>query len=160
MGPIKPISYPAQKRFIITFIDDYSRLAKIYTLKTKDEAGNTLEKYLVSARNLLSKTEKVCYIKSDQGTEYSGGKFAEIMQRENIESEFSPPYTPEHNGVAEGFNRTLQRKIGAYMFDSGLPKTMWEFAVDVAVHAYNRTPHKTIGYETPLSKFAPNANCH
>ncbi|XP_039314613.1 uncharacterized protein LOC120359758 [Solenopsis invicta] len=67
MGPNKPTSYPGQKRFIITFIDDYSRLAKAYSLKTKDESGEALEKYLISARNLLGKEEKLCYVKSDQG---------------------------------------------------------------------------------------------
>ncbi|XP_071581408.1 LOW QUALITY PROTEIN: uncharacterized protein [Temnothorax nylanderi] len=66
MGPIKPTSYPGQKRFIITFIDDYSRLAKAYSLKTKDESGEALKKYLISARNLLGKEEKLCYVKSDR----------------------------------------------------------------------------------------------
>lgn len=64
MGPIKPKSYPGQKRFIIIFVDDYSRLARAYSLKTKDESGDALEKYLISVKNLLGKDEKVCYIKS------------------------------------------------------------------------------------------------
>ena len=115
MGPIKPISYPGQRRFIIIFVDDFSRLAIAYAIKAKDEASEALEKYLISARNLLGKDEKVCYIKSDQGREFIGGKFLEIMKRENIESELSPPYTPEYNGVAERFNKTLQRKIRAYI---------------------------------------------
>lgn len=46
------------------------------------------------------------------------------------------------------------------MLDSGLPPSMWELAVDAAVHAYNRTPDKTINYETPLNKFAPKTNNH
>lgn len=32
--------------------------------------------------------------------------------------------------------------------------------MDAVVHAYNRTPHKSIKYETPLTKFASNASCH
>lgn len=53
MGPIKPKSYPGQKRFIIIFVDDYSRLTRAYSLKTKDESGDALEKYLISIKNLL-----------------------------------------------------------------------------------------------------------
>ena len=144
MGPIKPTPYPGLKRFIVVFVDDYSRFAIAYSVKSKDEAGEALKKYLVSARNLLGKNEKICYIKFDQGTEFTGGKFLEILRKEKIETELSPPYTPEHNGVAERFIKTIQEKVRAYMFHSGLPKSMWVLAVDAAVHAYNRTPHKTI----------------
>lgn len=160
MGPIKPTSFPGQKRYIVVFVDDYSRLARAYSTKSKDESGISLERFLISGRNLLGKDEKVCYIRSDQGTEFMGGKFTEILEREKIESDPSPPYTPEHNGVAERFNQTIQGKVRSYMFDSGLPKTMWEFAVEAAVHAYNRTPHKSIDYEVPLKRFAPNENVH
>lgn len=160
MGPISPTSYPGFKRYIVVFIDDYSRFARAYAVKTKDEAGDVFKSYLVSARNLLGKNEKVCYIKSDQGTEFTGGKFLEILKEEKIEIEVSPPYTPEHNGVAERFNKTIQEKVRAYMFDSGLPKSMWEFAVDAAVYAYNRTPHKSIEFLVPLMKFSLSASCH
>ena len=65
MGPIKPTSYPGLKRFIVVFVDDYSRFAIVYSVKSKDEAGEALKKYLVSARNLLGKDKKICYIRSD-----------------------------------------------------------------------------------------------
>ena len=160
MGPIKPDSYPGFKRFIVVFVDDYSRFAKAYSVRSNNETGDVFKKYVVSARNLLSKDEKICYIRSDEGIAFTGGKFLEILRREKIETELSPPYTPEHNGVAERFNKTIQVKVRAYMFDSGLPKSMWELAVDAAVHAFNRTPHKTIEFKIPLEKVAPNARCH
>ena len=149
MGPIKPISYPRLKRFIVVFLHDYSRF--VYSVKSncKDEAGEALKKYLVSARNLLGKNHKICYIRSDQSTKFTGGTFLEILREETIESELSRPYTPEHNGVAERFNKTIQEKVRAYMFDSGLPKSMWVLAVDADIHAYNRMPHKSIEIEFP-----------
>ena len=160
MGPIKHTSYPGLKRFIVVFVDDFSRFAIAYSAKSKDEAGEALKQYLVSVRNLLGKDGNICYIRSDQGTEFIGGKFLEILREEKIKTELSPPYTPEHNRVAERFNKTIQEKIRAYIFDSGLPKSMWVLAVDTAVHAYNRTPHKTIEFRVPLEKFAPSASCH
>ena len=160
MGPIRPTSWPGQKKYIMTFVDDYSRYAKIYCLKSKDEAGQAFESYLVSARNLLGTDAKVCYVRSDRGTKYTGGKFAEIMRKEKIEPGRGPPYTPELNGVAERFNKTIQRTIRANMCDSGLPESMWKLAAETAVHTYNITPHKSINYEVPLLKFSPKAKCH
>ena len=122
IGPIKPDSYPGFKTFIVVFVDDYSRFAKAYSVRSKNETGDVFGKYVVT--------------------------------------ELSPPYTPEHNGVAERFDKTIQVTVRTYMFDSGLPKSMWELAVDAAVHAYNRMPHKTIDFKIPLEKFAPNARCH
>ena len=37
MGPIKPFSIPGENEYIITFIDNYSRYAKIYSLKKKSQ---------------------------------------------------------------------------------------------------------------------------
>lgn len=65
-GSIKPISWPGQKRQIVTFIDDYSRLAKAYCLKTKDESGDALEKYLITTKNMLQENTKVWCRRSDK----------------------------------------------------------------------------------------------
>lgn len=63
------------------FVDDYSRLARVYTMKTKDEAGTYQKKIFRSARNLLIKDEKVCYIRSDQGKEFMWGKALEVIEK-------------------------------------------------------------------------------
>ena len=55
MGPIEPTPYPGLKRLIVVFVDDYSRFAILYSVKSKNEAGEALKKYLVSARKLLGK---------------------------------------------------------------------------------------------------------
>ena len=83
MGPIKYTSYPGLKRFIVFSVDSYSRFAIAYSVKSEDEAGEALKKYLVSARNLLGKDGKICYIRSDQGTEFIGGVSRNFKRRKN-----------------------------------------------------------------------------
>lgn len=157
---IKPESYPGKKSNIVVFIDDYSRYAKAYCVRSKDQTYLCFRSYIKSARNLLGYDAKVCYVRSDQGTEYTGQLFVKELEKDQIESKMGPPKTPQHNGVAERFNGTLQNKVRALMFDSKLPASMWEFAVDFSVHLYNRTPHRSNDFKSPLSLFAPNEKAH
>ena len=82
------------------------------------------------------------------------------MREERVEPDLGPPNTSLHNGVSERFNKSLQMKIRSVMIDSGIPKTMWIFAVEATVHIYNRSPHKSIDFETPLKKFCGKENLH
>ena len=119
-----------------------------------------LGKFLEHMRNLLGENKKICYIRADNGTEFAGGKFAEIIAKEGISIDFAPPYTPKLNGTAERFNKTIQNKIRALMIDSGIPGTMWGLATEAAIHIYNRTPHKSIECKTPLSLVNPEKKSH
>ena len=82
------------------------------------------------------------------------------MKKEGISKDFAPPYTPELNGTAERFNKTIQKKIRVLMLDSGIPSTMWITATEAAIHVYNRTPHKSNEFKTPLSKICPEKKSH
>ncbi|KAL7288547.1 hypothetical protein TKK_0017289 [Trichogramma kaykai] len=124
MGPISPVSFPDSNKFIIVFIDDFSRYAKFYCVKSKNDSGECLENYIEHVRNLTDSTERVSSIRADNGTEFTGGKFAEVMKKEGISRDFAPPYTPELNGTAERFNKTIQYKVRALMIDSGTPASM------------------------------------
>ena len=55
IGPIELTSYPGLKRLFVVSVDDYSRFAIAYSVKSKDKASEALKKYLVSARNFLGK---------------------------------------------------------------------------------------------------------
>ena len=156
MGPIKPASFLGGNRFL----DDKTRFTKAYSVKHKNEAGECLERFLITTRNLLGNNEKVCYIRADNGTEFTKGKFLEVVKRENIEYNAASPHTPELNGTAERFKKTILNKIRSLMFDSGLPKSMWILALEVAVRIYNRTPHKSLDYGTPIQMLTPKSKCH
>lgn len=53
-----------------------------------------LERFIISARNMIGSNEKVCYLQSDQGTEFTGGYTQQYLKQENIECQFasSPQY--------------------------------------------------------------------
>ena len=95
MGPIKPASFPGSNGFKIVFVNDYTRFAKAYSEKNKNTAGDCLEKFLITTRNSLGNDEKVCYIRVDHGTEFTGGKFSEVMKQEKIEYNVAPRHLPE-----------------------------------------------------------------
>ena len=96
MGPIKPLSYPGDNRYLIIFIDDYTRYAKEYSSRVKSDAGKCLESFTMHMRNLLGKNEKVCYVRADNAKEFTGGYFSEIMKSEKIEEDFVYPRVEWH----------------------------------------------------------------
>ena len=77
------------------------------------------------------------------------------MNREKIDNDFAPAYTPELIVTAECFHLTLKWKIASLLLDSGLPQSMWILAAETSTYIYNRTPHKSDNFITPIEKFDP-----
>ena len=81
MSEKKIILYPKKYKYISVFVDDYSRLAMQYPINTKDETPFCFESFVKSGRNTLGKDAKVCYLRSDQGTEFTGGKMSKVLSK-------------------------------------------------------------------------------
>jgi transposase InsO family protein len=96
---------------------------------------------------------------SDAGGEYKSNEFLNTLKDYGIKVLQSAPHTPQQNGHAEQFNCTCMDKAQAMRLKACLPDSWWEFAVEHAVHCYNRTLVQHLNWCTPfeaLNRTAPN----
>lgn len=77
-----------------SFINDHCKYPKAYATKHNSEAGDYFEKLLVIITNLIRKDEKVCCMRIDNVKLLAGGKFSEVMKKEEIEGYFTLLRTP------------------------------------------------------------------
>ena len=91
--------------YFVTFIDDHSRKTWIYFLKTKDKVFDQFQEFKSLVENLIGKRIKT--LRSDNGGEYIDKDFIEFCAREGIRREWTAPYNPEQNGIAERKNGTI-----------------------------------------------------
>ncbi|KAL0285562.1 UNVERIFIED_CONTAM: Retrovirus-related Pol polyprotein from transposon RE2 [Sesamum radiatum] len=102
-----PLSILARGGFsyFITFTDDHSRYGYIYLMRYKSEAFGRFKEYRLEVENQTNR--KIKAIRSDRGDEYLSGEFIDYLKENGILSQWTPPGTPQLNGVAERRNRTL-----------------------------------------------------
>ena len=71
-------------------------------------------------------------------------EFQGYLRDNGILSQWTPLYTPQHNGVSERRNRTLLDMVRSMMSLTDLPKSFWGYALETAVYALNRVPSKSV----------------
>lgn len=145
-GPISPSSNGG-KRYIITFIDDYSRKFWIYFLQEKCEAFAAFKKYKVLVEKEVGSPIKV--LRTDRGGEYNSHEFASFCEAHGIRRQLTTAYTPQQNGVCERKKRTIMNMVRSLLTSSGIQKTFWPEAVNWSIHILNRSPILVVQNMTP-----------
>ena len=103
-GPHNTTWFDGSKYFL-TFIDDYSKCAVVYTIKLKDSLYNCFNYYFNRFENLTGK--KIKKLRCDNGREYINKNIENLVTEKGIIIEPCPPYVHELNGTAERYNRTI-----------------------------------------------------
>ena len=77
----------------------------------------------------------------------------QYLREHGIQHQQTPPYTPEHNGVAERMNRTLVECARSMLHDAQLSYKYWGEAMITACYLRNRCPTRSLSsinlYITP-----------
>ena len=124
--------------YIVSFIDDFSSMARSYAIRSKDQVPVYFQKYIDWLKRETGKSVK--RIRSDRGGEYVGSEFQKLLSKEGISQQLTVGYAPPQNGKAERWNRTLVDGIRTVLIDSGLPLSFWEDAMEYVVFTRNRSP--------------------
>lgn len=145
-GPMPTESWSG-KRYMLTFIDDHSRKVFIYFLKYKSEVKTIVQEFVAMVETECGTKVKV--IRSDNGTEYCNSTLTDFLKEKGIKHQLTVPYSPQQNGLAERYNRTIMDKVRSMLQDSDSDPKMWAEAANTAVYLINRSPTKKLSDTVP-----------
>jgi transposase InsO family protein len=145
-GPITPASN-GNRRYILTFIDDFSRKTWAYMLVEKSSALEYFKKF----RSMVEKesNEVICCLRTDRGGEFNSLDFRNYCEENGIKRQLTAAYTPQQNGIAERKNRTLMDMVRSMLSCREIPKEFWPEAVNWAIYILNRSPTAALNNITP-----------
>jgi transposase InsO family protein len=129
-------------RYFITFTDDFSRYGYIYLMRVKSESFEKFKEFKSEVENQLNR--KIKALRSDRGGEYLSHEFTDYLKECGIVSQWTPPGTPQWNGVSERRNRTLLDMVRSMTSEAQLPHNLWGYALETAAFILNRVPSKSV----------------
>jgi transposase InsO family protein len=136
MGPFRCVSSGGHS-YICSLYDQFSGYGEVFLLRAKSQVNTELRTAIYRWQRQTGRKVKI--IRTDRGKEYEG-KFQRFIRREGIVHQRSAAYTPEQNGVAERYNRTLIERIRALLNEFNLPTFLWGEAAKTASHLRNLMP--------------------
>ena len=125
-GPVDPPT-PEGHVYVLGMVDDHSKYVEVVPLTFKSEVRAKVKEVLVKWET--QRDVKVQRIRIDRGTEFLTNELREFLVDKGIVHELTAPYTPQQNGVAERFNRTVKEKARCMILDAALPAEFWGEAV-------------------------------
>ncbi|KAL0293712.1 UNVERIFIED_CONTAM: Retrovirus-related Pol polyprotein from transposon TNT 1-94 [Sesamum radiatum] len=102
-----PLSTPPKGGYLyfIIFANDHSWYGYVYLMGYKSEAFGRFKEYRLEVENQTGR--KIKALRLDGGKEYLSGEFIEYLKENGILSQWTPPGTPQLNGVAKKRKQTL-----------------------------------------------------
>jgi len=149
-GPHQTTGYHGEKYFL-SFIDDYSKLVKVYCIRSKYEVYDYLVQYVNEVQNLTGKMIKE--LRCDNGKEYMNARVFKFAKEKGILIKPCPAYVHELNGTAERYNRTLMDMGRCLLSEAKVERKFWPEVIKSAAYLKNRTLTNTIERKTPYEIF-------
>ena len=157
-GPHSTTGYGGEK-YSLTFVDDYSKCARIFCIKSKAETSSCFKEFV----NLVETkfTKRVKKLRCDNGKEYLNRVMYDFVKSKGIELLPCPPYVHELNGVAERYNRSAMDIGRCLMREAKIHRRYWPEIMKTVAYLKNRTIANAAENKTPYEIFfgkKPNVN--
>ena len=147
-GPMQTKSVCGGNLYSASLLDDNSDNAWVFYIRQKSDFEAVFDQFIAYVRTQFGVTPKG--IQSDNGGEYMSRSLQDKLKALGIVHRTTTPYTPQQNGKAERYNRTLFEATRALLLGAGLSEGFWEEAARTVVHVRNRSPKQGLGWKTPL----------
>ncbi|MBW0482496.1 hypothetical protein O181_022211 [Austropuccinia psidii MF-1] len=137
IGPISPPSNSGH-RYILTIINQHTSFKITSFLKKKSDTYEESFKQKNLIENIHD--QKIKQLVTDGGGEFVNQQFKELANQNGFNHTIAPPYTPEHNRIAERANRTILDKAQCLLLTANLPNQYWAEAINTATFLTNILP--------------------
>lgn len=100
-GPVKqpPVG---GARYMVTFIDDYSRYSWVYFMKEKSETFGIFKSFKEEVEQELGRI--IRHLRIDAGGEYMSREFSKFLRENRIQRQLTCTRTPQQMDVAQNMN--------------------------------------------------------
>jgi hypothetical protein len=144
-----PFPHPSinKERFVLIFVDDFSRFIWIYFLRQKSEVFQHLKDFKALVETQSGKKIKV--LRTGNEGEYVNHEIQNLCHEAGIELHHTVPYTPRKNGVAKRKNRSLKEMASCMLHAKSLPQILWAEALNCATYIQNISPRRYFKDKTP-----------
>ena len=136
-------------KYAAIYVDHHTRMKWVFGLKKKSDTYKTLRLFL--DRVVYPEKLELGTIYSDNGGEYTGSDWAEVVTAARCKHRFSAPRTAAQNGMAERAVGSLTSMAKCLLKDASKPKSWWLWALTAAAYISNRTD--TAGLEHDMTPY-------
>ena len=145
-GPFREPGIENKERYLVLFIDAYSRFPVLYAMKTKDEFLEKLMEYRLYCKSLGI---HLTGVRADNDSVITCKKTQDWAMDNGINFTYTAAYSHESNGIAERHWRTIMTMALCFLMTSGLPVKFWVLAAMHANYIRARLPHPGIKDRIP-----------
>ena len=146
-GPMSTSDCTWNYKYLLVFVDHYSRYTWIFPLLTKDMALMATQVWKANAENTCG--SRLLTLQTDNAGEFMGKKWTKMCQDFGITHFTSAPYGPSMNSYAERVLRTVVGHASSMLWTAGVQVEFWALAAKASVYLLNRSPHSGLDDSAP-----------
>lgn len=133
--------------YMLTIVDDKGRATWTYLLHHKSQVTNIFSSFVKMVDTQFER--KVKCIRTDNGGEFMGHDFQNLLNSCGITHQRTAPYTPQQNGAVERKHRQLLQLARFLMIEASMLEKFWPYSLLMATHIVNRLPSPILNWKTP-----------